>query len=246
MRFGGSALMLAAAGFAVGASASNQTARAQTRESVATQPRADATSTAPRPATTKLLTIMLDEAVLTEAMQAATQQQIARIAQEDKGFGAMVATYPGLDQALVLRTNKELTGIIHENLPDLRGLFADVIEHRMNPAQIDATANMLATPSGLAIYRAGIERGLTGKGMLDSDHIARLVRPEDVPILLQFQETGAAATFTALGAEISATSRKWGGDLIARNKDRLMTAGMAETIDFIAHAAPDGASVNRK
>jgi hypothetical protein len=202
-----------------------------------------------RAAVDALVTAMLDEAMLLTALGDATERQFVEMVKTDKAFGAMVRDYPGLDKALGERTRTELGAIVKENIGGLRSSYADLLAAKLNATQIDATAALLATPTGKALFEYGMRLGAAqkisgGETKPDTAAILKLMKPADAPALLAFQRTGASAAIKALGPDLARLGEQWGQSITSKNEDRLMTAGLETTIDYIAHvpAAADPAS----
>jgi hypothetical protein len=194
-----------------------------------------------------LVTAMLDETMVLAALGDATDRQFVEMAKTDKDFGAMIRQYPGLDKALGERTRKELGEIVRDNLLSLRTAYADLLAQKLSAAQIDATAVLLATPTGKALFEYGMHLGATQgtsgkKAEPDTATVLKMMKPADFPALIAFQRSGASAAIKALGSDLAHLGEQWGASITAKNEDRLMTAGLETTIDYIAHMPAEPAA----
>jgi len=142
----------------------------------------------------------------------------------------------------------QLLKIMKRELPSLRREIGTIIAREMTPAEVSASATFFASPTGRKVYAKALQAIGDNSGRSEADASAAAMQavmsnlaPRDLPAVLDFSASGAAARMNSVNPKVSVASRAWAERLTARHGARIRKIAERVTDKYLATTKGRGA-----
>lgn len=178
-------------------------------------------------------------AVGSRAFDAGMEEQLAADAAAKKRFDAN----PGLKAHVAGVVRTDFVETLKRDLPALRTSIAAILKQDLTPGEINDTLTFFNSNVGrrlmTQIYQSIGDKPDQSQEELQqaaSASVMANLQPEDMPALMAFGTSTAAAKMQAVNPKISAASQAWAAKLIASHGPRLKALAEKATADYLAKA----------
>ena len=173
----------------------------------------------------------------------ATMLQLARSTLDNDvvppAIAARYAANPGMQAHVDRQVHAEVIRIVRRELPTLRAAIAAIVSESLTPPEIADAAIFFASPTGQKLYAAAIASLAARSGMTDAqareaamNAATASATQEDLPVLIAFGSSGAAAKMSPINARVGTASRAWADRVVAENGDRLRALRLRAADEF--------------
>lgn len=196
--------------------------------------------TVPGPELDRLVRLLVPDDAMADLAARAFDRDMA---QGRAGLAQLYRRYPGLKAQVDARVRPQLLRILKRELPSLRREIGAILAKEMTPSEVSASATFFASPTGRKVYARALQAIGENSNRSEADASAAAMQAvmsnlgaRDLPAVLDFSASGAAARMRVVNPKVSAASRAWAERVTARNGARIRKLARRAADAFVARA----------
>lgn len=188
-----------------------------------------------------LLNILLPEEATLKLGGQGVDSGIQEAEENDANLRALYDANPGMREFVGKKLRAEYIVTLRRELPSLRRTVSGILSSDLSPADLAKVLAFFSSPTGRKLLALSLQSvgsdpapGAEEQQAAATAAVMKSLTPEDMPALMAFGSSPAAAKMNTVNPKIAQAGTAWAEDMIERNKERFEKLGETAATEFLA------------